>query len=212
MALGSDMKRRTTKDARLTPQGSDTNATRRAEGQLLQAMLGHWIHEDNLYWTQIRHLLVLQLAVSAAWFGVGTTVLAALIMFGAALVSIFLFRLATKIQENRDVNLDAIAILSNTLASDGIREEISRARQDDAPSWGLFRFARHPLGTARDEGKRFHVGLFFACIALNLALGFVSIHDVVSENAWLRHIHPRFERTTDLPNFSVQRTPTGGRR
>ena len=197
------------------PGGLDVKPAMRGEGQLLQAMLAHWIHEDNLYWMQIRHLLLLQLAVSAAWFGVGPTVLGALLMFGAALLSIFFYRLGAKIRENRDINLEAIGILSKNLASTETEEQISAARADVGPSWGLFRFARHPLGTMRDEGKRFHIVLFGTCIILNLILGFVSIHDVVAEGGWLRHIHPRFERAVaggEPPNLSVQRPPARGRR
>lgn len=194
----------------MVPTAPDEKPPVRGEGQLLQSLLAHWTHEDNLYWTQIRHVLVLQLAVYAAFYAVGPTVLGVILMILAALISWFFYRLATKIQENRDANLDAISIVSTSVASNETAIKITDAQKRDSTSWGLFRFAEHPLGTMRDEGKIFHVVIFWACIALNLAVCVASIHDILSEGSWLRLIHPKFVAKVaggEQPNLSVQPTP-----
>lgn len=169
----------------------------RGEGQLLQAMLAHWTHEDNLYWTQIRHLLVLQLAVAAAWFAVGPSLLGAVVMFLASGISAYFYRLASIVQRNRDANLEAIAILSETVAS---KETQHRLLEKDGSgrSWGIFRFALHPLGTSRDEGRRFHRAIFGVCFALNLTVGMVTAHAwLFEEHSVLRYIHPKFDRSSE---------------
>ena len=89
----------------------------RAEGQLLQALVSHWIHEDNLFWSQVRHLLVIQVAVSASWFALSRSWLGFAIGALGALVSWVMYRLAKLIAVNRDINLAAIAIVSRSVAS-----------------------------------------------------------------------------------------------
>jgi hypothetical protein len=180
----------------------------RGEGQLLQAMLAHWMHEDNLYWTQIRHLLVLQLAINAAGFTVGATPLGLILMLLGALLSAFFYRLATKIQENRDANLDAIAVVSVSLASRETGTGIARARSADAiPSWGLFRFAQHPLGVKADAGKRFHAVLFIGCIVINILVALAFLQAITCNDPWLRYIHPELLRPPG--NDGASKRPVG---
>ena len=85
----------------------------RSEGQLLQAMIAHWVHEDQLYWSQVRHALTVQLAIFIPWYQLKHRTEGIILCIIAIFISIILFFLAQTIRKNRDVNLEKIKLLSN---------------------------------------------------------------------------------------------------
>jgi hypothetical protein len=166
----------------------------RGEGQLFQALVAHWIHEDNLYWTQVRHLLVLQLPVFAAWFGLGRSLLGALVMFSSALISLYIYFMAGKIRRNRDVNLPAIPVISRSVVSHETEMELKRVLGDEYEKFGLFRFATHSLEETKDAGKKAQLQLFGLCITMNVLFGLLTVHELTCQDGWLHRLHPRFDR------------------
>ncbi|MFZ3091477.1 MAG: hypothetical protein WA240_12760 [Nitrospirota bacterium] len=162
------------------------------EPQLFQAMVAHWIHEDNLFWTQMRHLILLQLAVFAAWYALGVSVLAVILMLAAAGVSWLIWNLSDKIRDNRDANLDAIKIIAKNLATQGTKETL---KNSDYEKWGLFRFAQHSLESRKDAGRKFQRNIFLSCIIADIIASLAVVHDLTCQNGWLRNLHPHFVQT-----------------
>ena len=64
------------------------------DSQILQAAMAHWIHEDNLYWAQIRYLVIVQLAAYGAWYATAPSFLAAMPLVLAMILSWHLSNLA----------------------------------------------------------------------------------------------------------------------
>ena len=170
--------------AELSPQGD-----MRAEGQLLQALMMHWIHEDNLYWTQFRHLLILQLAAIGTWSALDATPFNLVVMIAAALLSWRLCRLADTIRVNRDINLPAIAAVSLQVASPETAQLVkSRLGAAYDPDWGLARITQHRLTDMEDAGQKFQSQVFYTCIFLDILLCVPIISDQffgTSIIAWL---------------------------
>jgi hypothetical protein len=129
--------------------------------------LAHWIHEDQLYWTQVRHLLVLELAVLAALFSLHVSKLSAILMFVAAAVAWYLYSLADIIRQNRNSNVGTIAVVSKIVASTETQESVkSLLGTDDYNKWGTLRIARHDLEDATDAGQRFQQKIFLVLHSL----------------------------------------------
>lgn len=164
----------------------------RGEGQLLQSLVAHWIHEDNLYWTQVRHLLVLQLTAFAAFYAVGVSVLGAIIMLLSAVISGMIFGLADTIRVNRSANADAIRIVSRNLASRETENELQPLLGDSYKTFGLFRYAMHSLEATKDAGRKFQYRIFGLCILTDLVVGLLTIHDLSCGAGWLRYLHEKF--------------------
>ena len=162
------------------------------EPQLFQAMVAHWIHEDNLFWTQIRHLLLFQIAVFAAWYALGVSILSVILMLAAAGVSWLMWDLSNKIRVNRDVNLDAIKIISMNLATQETKETLELS---DYEKLGLFRFSRHSLEPIKDAGRKFQRNIFLACIITDIVASLAVVRDLICQSGWLRNLHPHFAQT-----------------
>ena len=165
------------------PVDSQSRPDIRGEGQLLQAMLAHWIHEDQLYWTQIRHLLVLQLAVFASWFALGLTWLAVLVTTAAAVIFLLIYRLARVIAKNRDSNVKAIEHVSRNMASS---ETLA------ALEGYVFRFATHEFRGWADKGRSFQAVVFWICLSANIGLAAVTAFDLAGYKTILPQLHPKF--------------------
>lgn len=163
----------------------------RGEGQVLLAMMAHWTYEDGLYWAQIRYLLTAQLAAFAAWFTVGPSYLAVVIMCAAALVSGLLYNLATVIRLNRDVNLSAMRLLSSHLVEQQVEEAIAAASLEQYSRWGPLGLATHSTTTADDKGQRFQDRVFRNCILLNLAIATLGMYGELSGQSLLTLVHHR---------------------
>ena len=164
------------------------------EGNLLVSLVSHWTHEDNLFWVQVRYLLTLQLALYAAWFGLGTSVLAVIVMYTSALFSYLLYRLAKTIRINRDVNIPVIKIVSKSMATNQTTEHLEALKNYDYANWGVMRLAEHSLTKSEDAGKHFQWRIFIFCIAINLIIGSIGVHDLIcKDDRWPRHLNPRFE-------------------
>lgn len=159
----------------------------RGEGQLLQAMIAHWIHEDQLYWNQIRHLLLLQLTVFAAWFALGLTWLSVLVTASATIVCGLIYRLALVVARNRDANAAAINLVSRNLASN----ETLSVLPD-----GVFRFATHGLRDWTAKGRSFQSIVFGLCLAINAALAITTAVDLAGYKTALPLLHSKFSSST----------------
>lgn len=161
------------------PESKIAQPSVKAEGQLLQSLVAHWIHEDNLFWMQVRHLLILQLAALGAWFALGTSLLNVILMTSTFLLSIRLYFLSDTIRRNRDSNLQAIAVVSIQTASEEtiklVKDKLGD-RYDE--QWGLLRITQHRLTNIEDAGRRFQFQIFGACLLLNLLLGLTAASDV----------------------------------
>jgi hypothetical protein len=155
----------------------------RGEGQLLQAMIAHWIHEDQLYWTQIRHLLVLQVAILASWFALGLTWLAVFVTSAAVVLCALIYRLARIIAKNRDSNLDTIHRVSKNLVSQ---------KSVCEPEVNIFRFATHELGDRTDEGRFFQSTVFWMCLTVNMGMAAMTAVDLAGYKTVLPQLHPKF--------------------
>lgn len=169
-----------------------SNRTNNEEGGVLfQSMITHWIHEDNLYWSQVKTLLTIQFALYASWYALGSSILSSIIMFISAAASYYIFRLANTIRKNRDVNLSAITFLANNMAADITRKYSKESDNDETNSY-VFKLALHSLTISKDAGYKFQRKLFWVLIIINIILGIIGIYDKIFETKLLSYIHSRF--------------------
>lgn len=165
----------------------------RGEGQLLQAMLTHWVHEDNLYWNQIRHLLVIQLTAFAAWFALGVSILAVALLLFAAFVSWRILVLADMVRLNRGANLKSIKVIATNLLSAESELQVRKELGVEFDVSGPLRFALHTFEPTKDAGRKFQSLVFGVSIALNIATAMVTVQGLLGSSAWLEVLHQRFK-------------------
>lgn len=180
----------------------------KAEGQLLQSLMAHWIHEDTLFWTQIRHLLILQLAALGAWFALGVTLLNVMLMSATFLLSVRLYFLADVIRKNRDSNLQTIAVVSLQSASAETIKLVKEKLGDRFDEqWGMLRITQHRLTDVEDAGKHFQFQVFGACLLLNLLLGVTVSSDHFYHTDFFNHLYSKSSTTADGSAKAQQTVP-----
>ncbi|VUX54874.1 protein of unknown function [uncultured Woeseiaceae bacterium] len=158
------------------------------EGHLLRAFLAHWIHEDNLYWAQVRHLMIFELAALAALFALGISVLTAMVMFTSAAITWRFYFLAKVICRNRDTNRKTIALVSRHVAMVETQNLVKdRIGPDEFEKWGVISFAQ----TTR-KGRKFQKHIFGFCVVLNILLGISVLLERFFGVAVLSLLHPHF--------------------
>jgi len=164
-----------------TESGQGKESCMEAEpGHLLQALMRHWVHEDILFWSNIRYLLATQLALYAAWYALGTSILSAIVMLVSAIVSYVLMNLAGIVRSNRDVNLE------------GAIKKLFKASSLHARLRFIPRLTTHELSLDEDLGWKFHKRVFLGAITLNVLIVFITLHDVFRDPNILDAIHPSF--------------------
>ena len=160
------------------------------EANLLSVMMDHWIHEDELFWIQIRYLVTLQIAFFTAWYFLFANPLSVFIMIVSSIISILIYRLSKRIRKNRDVNVPVIKAIANKLIVNDTIEGLGKPfviKKD--MRWDIFEFATHSLSKNSDAGYIFQRNVFLSCIVINITVAFVSFVDFILDLGIIEYIH-----------------------
>ena len=85
----------------------------RGEGQFLQALVAYLIHQDGLFWNQIRTLLVFQGAAIPASYFLFPNIFCVGVMAIALVLTLYMQRVTTVMRHHRDANVYAIDQVSH---------------------------------------------------------------------------------------------------
>lgn len=123
---------------------------------LYHALMSHYIHYDQQFWSRTQILLAIQGAALVGGYGLRSSWLGLLIMFGTIPLIIVIALLIKRDIENSEVNETQMDLLAKKLMP-SIQSERSLSLRSDAPPWR--------------RGKKLICWVICTLIALNIFLG-----------------------------------------
>jgi hypothetical protein len=149
------------------PAPNTTVGNLRAEGQYIQALVAHWIHQDTLYWGFTKTVLASQVAILGASYALGPSLTStAILVVGAALIGLFAW-VTNRIRTTRQANVHKM----NVAVEHALSAEVKSSIKLD-PGEYLFQLVSVPQPGV---GHRFRRILFAAAIGLDLGLALLHL-------------------------------------
>jgi hypothetical protein len=92
--------------------------------EVYNALVAHYLHQDNLIWTSIQYISLVQVGTLTAGFALRSHWLGAIIMAVGGILSILIALFIMKCSDDRDINLELIDYLGDKLVPKEFKQKI----------------------------------------------------------------------------------------